>query len=172
MRYHYSLVLILTCFSTNLLVAEVTSSSLNSQNWKDLLCSQLEMAEESIDVAVNSFNDKELADCLIEAHRRGVRVRVYLDKAQMIKRVKTRDHSGENGVNIRFSAEPDSIHENFCIIDGKKVIRKLCDWITVLPYPNKEDFVISKERKIVSSYDSKFESLWNLNFSVIYPYRF
>lgn len=153
-------------------MSEVAFTSANNKNWKDLLSSQLEMAKESIDVAVRSFTDKELADCLIEAQRRGVRVRVYLDKAQMIEKVKSRDHLGENGVNIRFSAEPNSIYENFCIIDCKKVIRKLCDWITVLPYANEGNLVISTERRIVVRYGSEFESLWNLNFSVIYPYRF
>ena len=43
---------------------------------------QLNKAGESIDIAMYYFTDRDLANAVIDAHNRGVRVRVYLDKDQ------------------------------------------------------------------------------------------
>ncbi len=146
--------------------------SANEDTWRDLLVGQLKAAEESVDVAVHGFNDREFADCLIQVHRRGIRVRLYMDKAQMVKRVKPRTELGESGIPIRFSSEPGEIGENFCIIDGQRVIRGFPDWIQGLSMRYAHGAAISKEEKTIRTYRDTFENLWNLHFSIIYPYRF
>lgn len=164
--------LVLVCSCTHIVGNNTYSRSANEDTWRDFLLHQLKAVEESVDVAVHGFNDREFADYLIQVHRRGVRVRLYMDKAQMVQRVKLRTALGESGIPIRFSSEPGAIGENFCIIDGEKVIRGFPDWIQALTMQYAHSATISKEAEIIGIYRDTFENLWNFHFSIIYPYRF
>ena len=164
--------LVPACSCTRIEVNETRFRSANEDPWRDLLLSHLKAAEESVDVAVHGFNDREFADYLIQVHRRGIRVRLYMDKAQMVQRVKVRTELGESGISIRFSSEPGAIGENFCIIDGKKVMSRFPDWLSEPDHQNRGHVEISNDKEIAQAYEKRFQTLWNLHFSIIYPYRF
>ena len=160
------------CSCTHIGGNEIRSRSFHEDAWRDLLLRYLRAAEESIDVAVHGFTDREFADCLIQVHRRGIRVRLYMDKAQMVQRVKPRAALGESGIAIRFSSEPGTIGENFCIIDGGKVMRGFPDWLSESDHQNRGYVEISNEKEIAHAYEKRFQALWDFHFSIIYPYRF
>jgi hypothetical protein len=160
------------CSCTHIVGNETRSRSSNEDAWRDLLLRHLRAAKQSVDVAVHEFTDREFADCLIQAHRGGIRVRLYLDKAQMVRRVKSRTALGESGIAIRFSSEPGAIGENFCIIDGVKVISRFPDWLSEPDQQQRGHVGISNEREIAQAYEKRFQDLWNCHFSIIYPYRF
>ena len=160
------------CSCTHIGGSDTRSRSTNEDAWRDLLLRYLKAAEQSVDVAVNRFTDREFADCLIQVHRRNIRVRLYIDKAQMVQRVKPRTALGESGIAIRFSSEPGAIDENFCVIDGKKVMSRFPDWLSESDHQDRGHFGISNEKEIARAYERRFQTLWNLHFSIIYPYRF
>jgi hypothetical protein len=166
------LFLLVMCSCTHTGGNETRSRSFNEDTWRDLLLRHLKAAEESVDVAVHGFTDREFADCLIQVHRRGSRVRLYMDKTQMVQRVKPRTALGESGIPIRFSSEPGAIGENFCIIDGKKVMSRFPDWLSESDHQNRGHVEISNEKEIAHAYEKRFQTLWDLHFSIIYPYRF
>lgn len=151
---------------------ETRSRFTNADTWRALLLRHLKAAEESVDVAVTRFTDREFADYLIQVHRRGIRVRLYIDKAQMVQRVKLRTALGESGISIRFSSESGAIGENFCIIDGEKVISRFPDWSSDSDHQDRGHVGISNEKETARAYEKRFQTLWNLHFSIIYPYRF
>jgi hypothetical protein len=153
------------CSSAHIEVNDTNPRSTNEHALRDLLFHHLKAAEESVDVAVYRLNDREFANCLIGLHHRDIRVRLFLDKAQMTQRSKLRTELGENGIPIRFSSEPGSIGDAFCIIDGRKLIRGSPDRFSELYHRNRGHIAISTDKELV-------EALWNFHFSIIYPYRF
>lgn len=172
LEFHILFLLAVMCSCTHIGGNETRSRSNNEGAWRDLLLRHLKEAEQSVDVAVNGFTNREFADYLIQVHRRGIRVRLYMDKAQMVKRVKIRKELGESGISMRFSSEPGAIGENFCIIDGQKVISRFPDWLSESDHQDRGHFGISNEKEIARAYEKRFQTLWNLHFSIIYPYRF
>ena len=164
LEFLFLFLLVFACSCTHIDGNETCPRSTNENAWRDLMLRQLKAAEESI--------DGEFADYLIQIHRRGIRVRLYMDKAQMVQKVKPRTRLGESGISIRFSSEPGTIGENFCIIDGKKVISRFPDWLSKSDHQNRGHFGISNEKEIARAYEKRFQAFWDLHFSIIYPYRF
>ena len=164
--------LMLACSCSHIKANEDSLHIDSRATWSDLLLRHLTTAEGNVDVAVNEFTNRKLAECLIQLQRRDVQVRLYIDKTQMIQRVKIRTELGESGAAIRFSSEKGALVENFCIIDGKKVIKGFPDWIPELTMRSVNNAKISKETEVISKYTDIFENMWNCHFSLIYPYRF
>ena len=77
-------------------------------------------AHVSVDLAMYSFTDRELAGELVELARKGVRVRVYRDRTEYKQEV---ERSGENttamlataGIEVRVKGQKDLMHLNYVV---------------------------------------------------------
>ena len=85
---------------------------------------QLETATRSIDVAMYSFTDQELAAELAALARKGVRIRVYRDREQFQHeaqsgRVTTTSILAAAGIEVRLKGARDLMHLKSYAIDGR-----------------------------------------------------
>lgn len=67
---------------------------------------ELDKAKETIDMAMYYFTDRDLANEVIGAYDRGVRVRIYLDKDQKEAKYSKSRYLAKNGVPVRYSSNP------------------------------------------------------------------
>jgi len=81
----------------------------------------IQEAEKSIYAAFYKLELKEVSDALLEAHQRGVKVRIFSD--DMTSRgEKSRLDSLNKFLLVKTDKDPESfMHHKFCVIDGKIV---------------------------------------------------
>lgn len=120
----------------------------------------LNQATRSIDVAMYSFTDSDLAWALVRAHERGVKVRLYLDSEQAAgKYSKSRFFEGR-GLAVRYYRGEGIMHHKFAVIDAKTVVTGSYNWTASAEERNRENALIIVDPGIATSYQAEFERLW------------
>ncbi|MBW6410741.1 phospholipase D-like domain-containing protein [Clostridium weizhouense] len=124
---------------------------------------QIEKANKSIEVSMFTFTNKYIGKSLLDAAKRGVKVKVIMEKKQCdFSKV---DEELENQPNIelyrvgnklsKFSA----MHQKYCVIDDKTVITGSANWTASGTKFNDEDILILNNRDIAKRYHQNFLDL-------------
>lgn len=114
---------------------------------------QINKSEISIYVQAYGFTSRKIADSLINAHLRGVKVQVILDKSNMSKKgySKLMDLK-EVGVDISLDIVPGIAHNKVMIIDEKKVITGSFNFTEAADKRNSENVIIIEDKETVKQY--------------------
>ena len=117
----------------------------------------LEHAEKSIDVCMFVLSCAVLLDALIEAHRKGVTVRIVCDNMKI---------SGsaykitEAGLDVRADNSSSMMHHKFIIIDKEMLLTGSYNWTASGAAYNRENVFITDEKYVVDRFIGEFEKLW------------
>src|SRR6266571_1510413 len=82
----------------------------------------LERAQRSVLVQAYTFTSASIAKALVDAHARGVKVEVLLDKTNRSERYSSADFLGHAGIPVRIDAAHAIAHNKIMVIDGATVI--------------------------------------------------
>lgn len=126
-------------------------------------------SKKTIDVAMYSFTSRPLAQSLINAKKRGCKVRVLLDGDWNNPKNKFSKFAYliKNGLDIRFAKAHKYydrygiMHNKFAIFDDKIVETGSLNWTAQAPKANDENVLIIDRADIANIYKKQFEELWN-----------
>jgi len=107
------------------------------------------------------FADRDLANAIIDAHNRGVKIRIYLDKDQRQAKYSKSRYLAKQGIPIRYSDNPYIMHNKFCGVDNEVVITGSYNWTASAGERNNENLLIIRDRYITCKYGREFDRLWN-----------
>src|SRR5262249_42898290 len=79
-------------------------------------------AKRTADVCVFTITDDRLAEALVEAHRRGVALRVITDDSKAEDLGSDVDRLAEAGIPIRVDKSPYHMHHKFVVLDRETVL--------------------------------------------------
>jgi phosphatidylserine/phosphatidylglycerophosphate/cardiolipin synthase-like enzyme len=102
-------------------------------------------ATSTLEVAMYSFTDQDLADSVLAAYRRGVTVRVYLDKGQRTANYSKGGYLAEHGVTVRYASNSALMHNKFAVCDGATVITGSYNWSASASERNNENLLIIRD---------------------------
>ena len=122
---------------------------------------ELDKARKTIDIAMYYFTDRNLANAVIDAHNRGVRVRVYLDKDQKEAKYSKSRYLTKYGIPIRYSSNPYIMHHKFCVIDNTAVVTGSYNWTASAGKRNNENLLVIHDAEIAQEYSAEYNRLWN-----------
>ena len=117
-------------------------------------------SKESVDVAIYSFTSKELYAELLNAQRRGVKVRLVADYVQSKMPSSVVPFLDGNGIESRIYAKSVTLHDKFAIIDGSLVLTGSYNWTTNADERNPENLVSIHDTQIEGEYEDEFFRLW------------
>ena len=121
-------------------------------------------AQESIDVAVYSINNKKLVTALKKANERGVKIRILTDRLQASNKSSKVRELHDYGFNIRVHSKNKIEHNKFAIFDGKKASTGSYNWTNPATEKNSENCVFfTDDAKVVAEYQKRFDYLWKVN---------
>ena len=122
----------------------------------------VESANESIDVEMYQFSYVPLADELIEAGERGVRVRVILEpRLDGDDNLVTERELREGGVSVRWaSLEFGRTHSKTMVVDGKTVLVGSPNWSYNAMLRNRESAVVVGSSEVAGEFERIFEEDW------------
>jgi len=118
-------------------------------------------AKYNIDVAAYSFTSYKIADALIYAHKRGVKVRVLLDKGQGKRHYKAIEDMRDAGIPIRINRHYAIMHDKYIIVDDKTVETGSFNYTFRAEHSNAENVIVIKNnKKLAHQYTKNWQKLW------------
>jgi cardiolipin hydrolase len=117
----------------------------------------------SIDAAIYSITHDDIAQALIRAHERGVRVRILTDSLQASGTFSDHQKLTDAGIEVRLDSFRGSMHNKFVIGDGLAVGTGSFNWTLSAEERNAENFVILRLGYMVRQFEAEFERLWALH---------
>ncbi|MEO2012878.1 MAG: phospholipase D-like domain-containing protein [Fuerstiella sp.] len=120
----------------------------------------LDKATTNIDICVFTITDDRVTDAIIDAHSRGVRVRVISDNDKAHDRGSDLSRLERLGPLVAYDQTPDHMHHKFAIFDGKLVVSGSYNWTRSAAERNEENIVVSGDLRLVSAFQRRFDQLW------------
>jgi cardiolipin hydrolase len=127
---------------------------------RDRIAGMFRAARKSVDVCVFTITDDVIADALLEAHRRGVVVRVITDDQKSLDLGSDVVRFESAGVPVRVDRTKFHMHHKFAIFDGARLITGSYNWTLGAARDNVEHFVILEDPPLLSRFQAEFERLW------------
>jgi phosphatidylserine/phosphatidylglycerophosphate/cardiolipin synthase-like enzyme len=127
----------------------------------------IDRCTDAIDAAVYSVTHDGIADALIRAHQRGVKVRLLTDKVQAGSHYADDERLEAAGVAVRRDRITGSMHHKFMVGDGKDGGRAVAtgsfNWTASADTRNMENFVVLRLSYVAVAFQAEFDALWELN---------
>jgi HKD family nuclease len=124
---------------------------------------EIQRAVTSIDIAIYTFTETEIADALIAAKNRGVSIRIIADAGEASvtgSAIGRLEHAGFP-VKRTEGIGTGIMHNKYAIFDGHLLVTGSYNWSDAAETKNFENAVFIHDSATVSSYQNNFVSIWN-----------
>jgi mitochondrial cardiolipin hydrolase len=119
-------------------------------------------AARSVEACVFTITDDRLARAILDAHRRGVVVRIITDDEKTFDAGSDVDRLARAGVRVRTDRAASHMHHKFAIFDARLLLTGSYNWTRSACDENHENFVILDSPRLVADFARAFEALWRL----------
>ena len=127
---------------------------------RNAVISHLRRSRRKIDICVFTIADDRITEAIIEAHRRGVPVRVISDDDKSEDRGSDIELLSREGVAVALDQSQAHMHHKFAIFDQHKVINGSFNWTRSASRYNEENLVATTDPGQIELFEAQFESLW------------
>jgi phosphatidylserine/phosphatidylglycerophosphate/cardiolipin synthase-like enzyme len=124
----------------------------------DAICDALGRARKTVFVQAYSFTSTPVARALLDAKKRGVDVRVILDKSQTSERYSSADFLANSGIPTKIDRAHAIAHNKVMIIDDQTVITGSFNFTKAAEQRNAENLLIIRDAKLAASYTANWEA--------------
>ena len=120
---------------------------------------EIDAAQTSILVQAYSFTSTPIARALVEAHQRGVRIEVILDRSQESEKYSSADFVIHAGIPTMIDAKHAIAHNKVIIIDDGIVITGSFNFTKAAEEHNAENLLVIRDQQIAEKYTAN----WHLH---------
>jgi len=118
-------------------------------------------AQHSLDICVFTITDNRIVEKLIEAHKRGIKIRIISDDDKSEDLGSDMEQLEREGLNCLYDATTAHMHHKFAIADGHTLLNGSFNWTRSATTANSENILVTNNPKLVTKYAAAFEKLWN-----------
>jgi phosphatidylserine/phosphatidylglycerophosphate/cardiolipin synthase-like enzyme len=133
----------------------------------EAIVKNLDQAERYVLVQAYSFTSKPIAEALVNAHKRGVKVKVLLDKSQRNGKGSKLAQLVEAGIPVSIDTKHSIAHNKVMIIDGVTVITGSFNFTTAAEDKNAENLLVLHDKVVAEKYHDN----WNRHQQHSEPYQ-
>ncbi len=126
----------------------------------ETLVKLINTARNRIDIAVFTITDNRLSQELVDAHRRGVKIRILTDDDKAHDRGSDAIELAKAGIPLAYDHSPHHFHHKFAIVDRMTLVNGSYNWTRGADRDNRENFTLCWEQKLVKQYEENFEKMW------------
>jgi phosphatidylserine/phosphatidylglycerophosphate/cardiolipin synthase-like enzyme len=129
---------------------------------KEIILKEVESTTSTLELAIHEITSLDMAQALLRAKQRGVRVRLIVDAKQAKVKSSKVTYLIHQGILVKVlgGKERRVMNHRFTILDGKKVIGGSFNWTETSEKWNYENIVILTEGEVVAAYQREFDRLW------------
>jgi len=118
----------------------------------DKIVDTIAAAQHTVLVQAYSFTSPAIAKALVDAKKRGVDVRVILDKSQRTERYSGADFLANNGVPVLIDAAHAIAHNKVMVIDGGVIITGSFNFTKAAQEKNAENLLVIHDADLAARY--------------------
>jgi phosphatidylserine/phosphatidylglycerophosphate/cardiolipin synthase-like enzyme len=122
----------------------------------------IESLQSHVDLAVFTVTDDRITRALLDAHRRGVRLRIVSDNDKANDPGSDIERLAAAGVAVRIDRTLAHMHHKFAILDGRTLLNGSYNWTRGAANENHENIVIQSSALLVEHFEREFEHCWKL----------
>jgi len=120
----------------------------------------LAQAKQTVEICVFTITDDRLTSAVLEAHGRGVRVRIITDNDKAADLGSDADRFLQAGIGLRMDRTEYHMHHKFAVFDNAILLNGSYNWTRGAAANNEENFVVTNNRRLVDIFSKTFEDLW------------
>jgi len=122
----------------------------------------IQLAKKTIDLSIFSFTNDDLANEIIAAHKRGVKVRIITDDQAMEGKGADAKRCSDVGIPVRCDSEVNyHMHNKFMIVDSLFLVTGSFNWTFQAGKSNQENVVVVDGKYYIQKYNEEFNKLWS-----------
>jgi phosphatidylserine/phosphatidylglycerophosphate/cardiolipin synthase-like enzyme len=118
---------------------------------------ELNNAKSTILVQAYSFTSAPIAKALLNAHKRGIKVEVILDKSQKTQKYSSATFLYNQRIPVKIDAKHAIAHNKVMIIDGGTVITGSFNFTKAAEEKNAENLLVIRDRKLAEQYTKNWQ---------------
>ena len=143
-------------------IAEIETLFSPEVSIKESILKEMESTTSVLDLAIHEITSLDMAQALVKAKQRGVRVRVIADSKQANMKTSKVTYLIQQGILVKVlgGKEKGVMNHRFAILDGKRVLTGSFDWSEASLKWNYENILILHESEGVATYQKEFDRLW------------
>jgi phosphatidylserine/phosphatidylglycerophosphate/cardiolipin synthase-like enzyme len=130
----------------------------------DRIVAAIHHTQKTLHVAIYDLTEPNIAAALVDAHRRGVEVRVVADEGQSRQPHSQVTYLRTQGIDVRLSHgyrdNRSIMHNKFAVFDGKLAETGSFNWTTSADEYNYENALFVADPAVVARYDREFQRIW------------
>jgi len=115
----------------------------------------------TLDICVFTITDDRLTIAVMDAHRRGVQVRIITDNDKAADLGSDADRLRDAGVQLRIDRTQYHMHHKFAIFDRSLLLNGSYNWTRGAAEQNEENFLVLSHRPLITRYQEQFDTLWD-----------
>jgi len=124
----------------------------------EAIVKELDQASSEIKVQAYSFTSRSIAKALVNAHKRGVKISVVLDKSNASAKYSAADFTANMGIPAFIDDQHAIAHNKIMILDQETVITGSFNFTKAAEEKNAENLLIIKDRAIAGLYLNNWEN--------------
>lgn len=121
----------------------------------------LRKARKTLDICVFTITDNRIKHAILDAHERGVQVRIISDNDKAMDRGSDILELSDSGVRVAVDKEPDHMHHKFAIVDQEWLLNGSFNWTRSASSRNYENITISNDMALIKAFSEEFSRLWD-----------
>ena len=123
----------------------------------DAIVRGLDKAQSSVLVQAYSFTSYRIAKALLDAHKRGIKVEIILDKSQRRDQYSSADFLANSGMSVKIDSQHAIAHNKVMVIDGETVITGSFNFTKAAEDNNAENLLVIHDKKLAERYTKNWQ---------------
>lgn len=124
------------------------------------IADQFGRARVSVDICVFTITDDHLSAAIMEAHGRGVHIRVVSDDEKSGDTGSDIPTLRRLGVGVAIDTSPSHMHHKFAIFDRKRLVSGSYNWTRSAFIENQENIILTEDPGLLTQFQDTFDALW------------
>ena len=126
----------------------------------DKIIASLNSVRETLDICVFTISDDVISQAIIDAHDRGVKVRIISDDEKVEDKGSDIATFVSHQIPVKTDDSPSHMHHKFAIFDQQTLLNGSFNWTRSASRNNNENIIVDATPHLVSSFLETFNSLW------------
>jgi cardiolipin hydrolase len=126
----------------------------------DKIIASLNSVKENLDICVFTISDDVISKAIIDAHKRGVNVRIITDDEKVDDKGSDVAEFVANEITVKTDDSPAHMHHKFAIFDRQILLNGSFNWTRSASKNNNENIIVDATPHLVSSFQETFDLLW------------
>jgi phosphatidylserine/phosphatidylglycerophosphate/cardiolipin synthase-like enzyme len=125
-----------------------------------MIASRFSTARRSADLCVFTVTDDRITRAILDAHRRGVAVRLITDNEKAFDTGSDVQQIAAAGVAVKVDRTPFHMHHKYAIFDGARLLNGSYNWTRGAANDNEENLIDTGDPRLLEAFRRHFEALW------------